>query len=125
MAKTNAQILALIAACIAQQGNQSGLDGLAEILTELVGRSVPIEVDNIAELTAEQLDALEPGNVVVKKQATNAMPTWSISKTLLLVSFYLLMQTGRTWRVSIMKRAKAAGPMSRPTRPILRLKIIV
>ena len=61
------ELLALIAEKIAGQGNQIDLGGaLPEILSELAHASAPIEVTNIEALTAEQLDALNVGDKVVK-----------------------------------------------------------
>lgn len=50
-----------------EQGNQLRASKLVPILTELAGNAVPIEVEDITGLTADQLEALQPGNVVVKK----------------------------------------------------------
>lgn len=61
------QLTAIINAKIAGQGNQIDLGGaLAEILLDLANASKPIEVTNIEALTAEQLDALNVGDKVVK-----------------------------------------------------------
>lgn len=65
------QILDLIAAKIAGQGNQVDIGGvLADILSDLAGASVPIEVADITKLTDAQLDALEVGAKVAKKTGT-------------------------------------------------------
>lgn len=37
-AKTKEEMKALVDACVAQQGNQSGLDGLGTILNELIDK---------------------------------------------------------------------------------------
>jgi hypothetical protein len=68
---TQTQLQALIDAKIAGQGNQIDIGGaLAEILSELAGASVPIEVTDITALTAAQLDALNVGDKVVKVTGT-------------------------------------------------------
>ena len=68
---TKENILALINAQISGQGNQVDIGGaLAAILTELVGASLPLEVEDITALTAEQLDALNVGDKVVKITGT-------------------------------------------------------
>jgi len=65
------EMLALINAKIAGQGNQIDIGGaLAEILTALADASKPIEVADITALTAEQLDALNVGDKVAKKTGT-------------------------------------------------------
>lgn len=70
-------LIALINAKIAGQGNQIDLGGaLAEILTELAGASIPIEVTDITALTAEQLDALNVGDKVVKVTGTDKHAYW-------------------------------------------------
>lgn len=64
---TQSQIQALINAKIAGQGNQIDIGGaLAEILSELAGASIPIEVTDVTALTKAQLDALNVGDKVVK-----------------------------------------------------------
>lgn len=66
------QILDLIAAKIAGQGNQVDIGGvLADILSDLVGAAVPIEVADITKLTNAQLDALNVGDKVVKVTGTD------------------------------------------------------
>lgn len=68
---TKENILALIDARISGQGNQVDIGGaLAAILTELVGASLPLEVDDITALTDEQLDALNVGDKVAKQTGT-------------------------------------------------------
>ena len=65
------QILALINAKIAGQGNQIDSGGaLAEILTAIAGAAAPIEVADITALTDDQLDALNVGDKVAKKTGT-------------------------------------------------------
>lgn len=65
------QLIALINAKIAGQGNQIDIGGaLAEILFNLADASVPIEVADITALTDEQLDALNVGDKVAKKTGT-------------------------------------------------------
>lgn len=65
------ELIALINAKIAGQGNQVDIGGaLADILSELAGASVAIEVPDITALTAEQLDALNVGDKVVKVTGT-------------------------------------------------------
>ncbi len=65
------QILALINAKIAGQGNQIDSGGaLAEILAAIAGAAAPIEVADITALTDEQLDALNVGDKVAKKTGT-------------------------------------------------------
>lgn len=69
---TKQEILALIDAKIAGQGNQVDQGGvLAEILYDLAGAAAPIEVSDITALTAEQLDALNVGDKVVKVTGTD------------------------------------------------------
>lgn len=66
------ELLALINAKIAGQGNQIDLGGaLAEILSAVAGASLPIEVADITKLTDEQLDALNVGDKVVKVTGTD------------------------------------------------------
>ena len=66
------QILDLIAAKIAGQGNQVDIGGvLADILSDLVGAAVPIEVADVTKLTNAQLDALNVGDKVVKVTGTD------------------------------------------------------
>lgn len=50
-----------------EQGNQLRASELIPIVVALVCNATPIEVEDITGLTADQLDALQPGNVVVKK----------------------------------------------------------
>lgn len=65
------QLVALINAKIAGQGNQIDLGGaLAEILLALAGASAPIEVADITNLTDDQLDSLNVGDKVAKKTGT-------------------------------------------------------
>lgn len=65
------QILDLIAAKIAGQGNQVDIGGvLADILSDLASAAAPIEVADITGLTDAQLDALEVGAKVAKKTGT-------------------------------------------------------
>ncbi len=65
------QILDLIAAKIAGQGNQVDIGGvLADILSDLASAAAPIEVTDITKLTDAQLDALEVGAKVAKKTGT-------------------------------------------------------
>ena len=66
------QILDLIAAKIAGQGNQVDIGGvLADILSDLAGAAAPIEVADITKLTDAQLDALNVGDKVVKVTGTD------------------------------------------------------
>ena len=66
------QILDLIAAKIAGQGNQVDIGGvLADILSDLAGAAAPIEVADITKLTNAQLDALNVGDKVVKVTGTD------------------------------------------------------
>ena len=65
------QILDLIAAKIAGQGNQVDIGGvLAAILSDLAAAAAPIEVADITGLTDEQLDGLDVGAKVAKKTGT-------------------------------------------------------
>ena len=65
------QILDLIAAKIAGQGNQVDIGGvLADILSNLASAAAPIEVTDITKLTDEQLDGLNVGDKVVKVTGT-------------------------------------------------------
>ena len=65
------EIVALINAKIAGQGNQIDIGGaLSTILSALAAAAAPIEVDDITALTGEQLDALEIGAKVAKKTGT-------------------------------------------------------
>lgn len=65
------QILDLIAAKIAGQGNQVDIGGvLAAILSDLAAAAAPIEVEDITALTDEQLDGLAVGAKVAKKTGT-------------------------------------------------------
>ena len=65
------QILALINAKIAGQGNQIDSGGaLAEILAVIASAATPIEVADITALTNDQLDALNVGDKVAKKTGT-------------------------------------------------------
>ena len=65
------ELLALINAKIAGQGNQIDLGGaLAEILSAVAGAALPLEVADITALTDEQLDALNVGDKVAKKTGT-------------------------------------------------------
>ena len=66
------QILDLIAANIAGQGNQVDIGGvLADILSDLASAAAPIEVADITKLTNAQLDALNVGDKVVKVTGTD------------------------------------------------------
>lgn len=66
------QILDLIAAKIAGQGNQVDIGGvLADILSDLASAAAPIEVADITKLTNAQLDALNVGDKVVKVTGTD------------------------------------------------------
>lgn len=66
------ELLALINAKIAGQGNQIDLGGaLAEILSAVAGAALPLEVADITALTDEQLDALNVGDKVVKVTGTD------------------------------------------------------
>lgn len=66
------QILDLIAAKIAGQGNQVDIGGvLADILSDLASAAAPIEVADITKLTDAQLDALNVGDKVVKVTGTD------------------------------------------------------
>lgn len=49
-----------------EQGNQLRASELIPILAELAGNAAPIEVEDIAGLTDEQLDNLNAGDKVVK-----------------------------------------------------------
>lgn len=65
------QLVALINAKIAGQGTNVDAGGaLAEILLDLAGAAVPIEVADITGLTDDQLDALNVGDKVAKKTGT-------------------------------------------------------
>ena len=69
---TQEQILSLIEEKIAGQGNQVDAGGvLASILSQIAQSVVPIEVTDITKLTAEQLDALQVGDKVVKVTGTD------------------------------------------------------
>lgn len=64
------EILALIAK-IEGQGNQVDLSGgLAQVLTELASKAVPVAADDIQALTGDQLEALSAGDKVVKVDQT-------------------------------------------------------
>ena len=68
---TQSELIALINAKIAGQGNQIDLGGaLAEILLDLAAAAVPVEVNDITALTDDQLDALNVGDKVAKKTGT-------------------------------------------------------
>jgi hypothetical protein len=68
---TKEELQALIDAKIAGQGNQIDSGGaLAQILTQLAGAAIPVEVSDITALTDEQLDSLEVGDKVAKKTGT-------------------------------------------------------
>ena len=70
-------ILALIDAKIAGQGSAIDIGGaLPVILSALAGAAAPIEVDDITELTAEQLDALNVGDKVVKVTGSEKHLYW-------------------------------------------------
>lgn len=65
------EIMALINAKVAGQGNQIDIGGaLPAILSALAAAAAPIEVDDITALTGAQLDALEIGAKVAKKTGT-------------------------------------------------------
>lgn len=65
------QLIQLILAKIAGQGNQVDLGGaLADILFAVAG-AAPIKVTDITAMTAEQLDALDCGDKVVKVTGTD------------------------------------------------------
>ena len=69
---TKEQIQALIDGKIAGQGTNVDAGGaLAAILGELAAAAAPIEVSDITALTAEQLDALNVGDKVVKVTGTD------------------------------------------------------
>ena len=69
---TKEQLTALINAKIAGQGNQIDLGGaLADILLDLAGAAVPIEVADITKLTDDQLNSLNVGDKVVKVTGTD------------------------------------------------------
>ena len=57
MAKTKAQLKALVDACIAQQGNQSGLDGLDEILNELIDAAFDSGAASVSAMIAPAYSA--------------------------------------------------------------------
>lgn len=64
---TKDELLALIEAKVAGQGNKIDVGGvLASILSELAGSSSAVEVTDITAMTKEQLDALNVGDKVVK-----------------------------------------------------------
>ena len=64
---TKEELLALVEAKIAGQGNQIDVGGaLASILSELANHSSAIEVTDITALTKAQLDSLSVGDKVVK-----------------------------------------------------------
>ena len=65
------EIMALINAKVAGQGNQIDIGGaLPAILSALAAAAAPIEVSDITALTGDQLDALEVGAKVAKKTGT-------------------------------------------------------
>ena len=65
------QLIALIDAKIAGQGNQIDISGaLAEILIDLADASKPVETADITALTDEQLDVLNVGDKVAKRTGT-------------------------------------------------------
>lgn len=65
------ELIALINAKIAGQGNQVDIGGaLADILLDLAHASKPIEVTDITALTAAQLDELSVGDKVAKTTGT-------------------------------------------------------
>ena len=64
---TQEEILKAIEVNVEGQFNQLDIAGvLPSILRALVSQSSPLEVEDITELTGEQLDALECGSKVVK-----------------------------------------------------------
>lgn len=68
---TQQEIIDAIQKNIAGQGNQIDIGGaLAEILLDLAGAAVPIEVADITGLTDDQLDSLNVGDKVAKKTGT-------------------------------------------------------
>lgn len=70
-------ILALIDAKIAGQGSAIDIGGaLPVILSALAGAAAPIEVTDITKLTAEQLDALNVGDKVVKVTGSEKHLYW-------------------------------------------------
>ena len=65
------ELIALIDAKIAGQGNQIDLAGvLADILKAAINGAVAIEVADITKLTNDQLDSLNVGDKVVKVTGT-------------------------------------------------------
>lgn len=64
---TKEELVALIKAKVANQGNQLDAGGVvANILLEIVGASVPVRTESIENLDAAVLEPLKAGNVVVK-----------------------------------------------------------
>lgn len=65
---TKQEVQALIMTQIAGQGNQVDIGGvLANVLLAIVDYAGPNEIGDITALTGEQLDLLQPGNIVVKR----------------------------------------------------------
>lgn len=63
---TKQEIQTLIMTQIAGQGNQVDIGGaLANILLAILDFAGTIGVSNITTLTADQLDQIQPGNIVV------------------------------------------------------------
>lgn len=69
---TKEQLIALINAKIAGQGNQIDIGGaLADILLDLADAAASIEVTDITKLTDDQLNSLNVGDKVVKVTGTD------------------------------------------------------
>lgn len=65
------ELIALINAKIAGQGNQVDIGGvLADILLDLAGSAKPVQVTNITAIPGETLDALAVGDKVAKVTGT-------------------------------------------------------
>lgn len=68
---TKQEIQASILTQIAGQGNQVDVGGaLANILLAILDFAGTIGVSNITTLTADQLDQIQPGNIVIKNDET-------------------------------------------------------